>query len=122
MEMLVKEKKKSQEEKIVLSDDFKKYLKTYIPKRFHKTIIEAYYLLKKKGCTSVYLFGSLVEGRASKNSDIDIGICGLPGEKFIRTACELDNISDIEIDLIDFDFNVKFFNMLKKIDGVKLIE
>jgi len=104
-----------------LSKDFQRYLKDYIPRKFHNDIVKAYILLKQKGCTRVYLFGSLVKGKTHKYSDIDIGIQGLPGEKFIRTACDLDKVSNIPIDLVDFDFDSDFFCLLKDINRIKEI-
>jgi predicted nucleotidyltransferase len=53
-----------------------------IPSKYRKDIEIATNLLKKEGCQSIFLFGSLVTGKIHDNSDIDIGIKGLPEGKF----------------------------------------
>ena len=83
-----------------------------IPLKYRKDIEVAANLLKNEGCQSIYLFGSMVTGKIHENSDIDIGIKGLPPEKFFRVYAELDNNVSNEIDLVDFDENYKFYNLL----------
>jgi predicted nucleotidyltransferase len=75
-------------------------------------------LLKNEGCKSIYLFGSLVTGKIHQNSDIDIGIKGLPPEKFIRVYAKLDKNLSNNVDLVDFDENDKFHNLLASIGEV----
>jgi predicted nucleotidyltransferase len=76
--------------------------------RYRQDITTATSLLKNEGCTSVYLFGSLVTGKIHQNSDIDLGIKGLPAKKFIRTYSMLDNELSNKVDLVDFDSNSDF--------------
>ena len=89
-----------------------------IPQKYKNDIEIATNLLKSEGCLSVYLFGSLVTGKIHQNSDIDIGIKGLPAEKFIRVYAKLDNNSSNVIDLVDFDENNKFFDLLNSLGEV----
>ena len=89
-----------------------------IPLKFQKDIDVAKNLLKKEGCQSIYLFGSLVTGEVNENSDIDIGIKGLPPEKFIRVYSKLDNSLSNNVDLVDFDENHKFFSLLDSLGEV----
>ena len=89
-----------------------------IPQKYQKDVEIAANLLKNEGCQSIYLFGSLVTGKIHQNSDIDIGIKGLPPEKFIRVYAKLDNNSSNVIDLVDFDENNKFFDLLKSLGEV----
>ena len=89
-----------------------------IPLKYQKDIEIATSLLKNEGCQSIYLFGSMVTGKIHQNSDIDIGIKGLPPEKFFRVYAELDNNVTTEIDLVDFDENKKFYNLLISLDEV----
>ncbi|MCL1931006.1 MAG: nucleotidyltransferase domain-containing protein, partial [Treponema sp.] len=63
-------------------------------------------------------FGSLVTGKIHQNSDIDIGIKGLPPEKFFRVYAKLDNNLLNEVDLIDFDENNQFYNLLNSLGEV----
>ena len=89
-----------------------------IPRKYQKDIEIATNLLKNEGCQSVYLFGSLVTGKIHQNSDIDIGIKGLPPEKFIRVYAKLDNNLSSVVDLVDFDENNKFYDLLTSLGEV----
>jgi len=89
-----------------------------IPQKYQNDVETAANLLKSEGCQSVYLFGSLVTGKIHQNSDIDIGIKGLPPEKFFRVYAKLDNNLLNEVDLIDFDENNQFYNLLNSLGEV----
>ena len=89
-----------------------------IPLEYKKDIEIATNLLKNEGCQSIYLFGSMVTGKIHQNSDIDIGIKGLPSEKFFHVYAKLDNNLSNEVDLIDFDENNKFYNLLNSLGEV----
>jgi predicted nucleotidyltransferase len=89
-----------------------------IPLKYQKDIDTAINFLKNEGCQSVYLFGSLVTGKIHQNSDIDIGIKGLPPEKFIRVYAKLDNDLSNIVDLVDFDENDKFYNLLDSLGEI----
>ena len=89
-----------------------------IPVKYQKDIESAVNLLKNEGCEAVFLFGSLVTGKIRDDSDIDMGVKGLPQGKFLdvysRIYFDIDNI----IDLVDFDSNSDFYSMLSKIGEV----
>jgi predicted nucleotidyltransferase len=89
-----------------------------IPPKYRKDIEIASNLLKNEGCQSIYLFGSMVTGKIHQNSDIDIGIKGLPPGKFFRVYAQLDNNVSNNIDLVDFDENSKFYNLLDSLGEV----
>ena len=89
-----------------------------IPSEYQKDIEVATNLLKNEGCQSIFLFGSMVTGKIHQNSDIDIGIKGLPPEKFFHVYAKLDNNLSNEVDLIDFDENNKFYNLLNSLGEV----
>jgi predicted nucleotidyltransferase len=89
-----------------------------IPSKYQKDIDIATNFLKNEGCQSIYLFGSLVTGKIHQNSDIDIGIKGLPPEKFIRVYAKLDNNLSNTVDLVDFDENDKFYNLLDSLGEI----
>jgi predicted nucleotidyltransferase len=55
-----------------------------LPLKYRHDVESVTDLLKKEGCEAVFLFGSLVTGRIQDNSDIDIGVKGLPKEKFLN--------------------------------------
>jgi predicted nucleotidyltransferase len=89
-----------------------------VPVKYQNDIEKASKFLKNQGCGSIYLFGSLVTGKTHENSDIDIGIKGLPPEKFFSVYAELDKQLENEIDLIDFDSNYEMYNVLNSLGEV----
>jgi len=89
-----------------------------IPQKYQRDVEFAASFLKNEGCKSVYLFGSIVTGKIHRDSDIDIGIKGLPPEKFFRVYSQLDNGLSNKIDLIDFDENEKLYNLLDSLGEV----
>ena len=89
-----------------------------IPQKYRQDIEGATNLLKKEGCKAIYLFGSLVTGEIRDNSDIDIGIKGLPEGKFFRLYSKLSFDFDNKIDLVDFDQNEDFFSLLNNLGEV----
>ena len=89
-----------------------------IPVKYRQDIKNATNLLKNEGCEAVFLFGSLVTGKIHDNSDIDIGIKGLPKGKFFEVYSRLYFDMENNIDLVDFDMNSDFYTMLNKIGEV----
>jgi len=85
-----------------------------IPPKYQKDIEIATNLLKKEGCQSIYLFGSLVTGKNHNESDIDIGIKGLPKGKFFETCAKIYFAMDNDIDIVDFDKNKDFYTLLNR--------
>jgi predicted nucleotidyltransferase len=89
-----------------------------IPLKYQKDIENITNLLKNEGCEAIFLFGSLVTGKIRDNSDIDIGIKGLPKGKFLEVYSRLYFDMENDIDLVDFDTNSDFFSMLNSIGEV----
>jgi len=89
-----------------------------IPQKYSQDIVSATNLLKNEGCKAIYLFGSLVTGKIRDNSDIDIGIKGLPEGKFFRLYSKLYFDFDNKIDLVDFDQNEDFYTLLNNLGEV----
>jgi predicted nucleotidyltransferase len=89
-----------------------------IPVKYQEDIKKATNLLKNEGCKSIFLFGSLVTGKIHGNSDIDIGIAGLPPQKFFRVYADLDKELSNRVDLVDFDLNKDFFLLLNSLGEV----
>jgi predicted nucleotidyltransferase len=89
-----------------------------IPLKYQEDIDTAINFLKNEGCQAVYLFGSLVTGKIHQKSDIDIGIKGLPPEKFFRVYAKLDSNLSNTVDLVDFDENDKFYNLLDSLGEI----
>jgi len=93
-----------------------------VPVKYRKDIKTAARFLKKEGCEAVYLFGSLVTGKVHNNSDIDIGITGLPEQKFLKVYAGLDGNLTNRVDLVDFDENKKLFSLLSLLGEVAKLE
>jgi len=89
-----------------------------IPQKYRQDIENATNLLKNEGCEAVFLFGSLVTGKIRDDSDIDIGIKGLPKGKFFKVYSRLYFDIENKIDLVDFDMNSDFYSMLNSIGEV----
>ena len=67
-------------------------------------------ILKAAGCRECYIFGSIADGVADENSDIDIAICGLPPERFFIVYGQMPG----RIDLIDLDDGSRFSSRLRR--------
>ena len=93
-------------------------MKVSVPQKYHQDIENVITLLKNEGCESIFLFGSLVTGKIRDDSDIDIGIKGLPREKFLNMFGQLHFDFENKIDLVDFDSDPDFYRMLDKIGEV----
>jgi len=89
-----------------------------IPVKYKEDIKKAIVFLKNEGCSAVYLFGSMVTGKIHQNSDIDIGIVGLPAKKYFRVYALLDKELSNKIDLVDFDLNKDLYNLLNSLGEV----
>jgi predicted nucleotidyltransferase len=89
-----------------------------IPEKYREDIKTAASFLKNEGCASIYLFGSLVTGKIHDHSDIDIGIKGLPPQKYFRVYSQLYGSLSNEIDLVDFDLNDELYALLNSLGEV----
>jgi predicted nucleotidyltransferase len=89
-----------------------------IPENYQKDIKKASILLKNEGCKAVVLFGSMVTGNIHQNSDIDIGIKGLPPKKYFRVYASLDKELSNKVDLVDFDLYEDFYNLLDSLGEI----
>jgi len=78
-------------------------------------------ILKKAGCSEIYLFGSQATGRSNKNSDIDLGIRGLSSNSFFGLHYDLEQALNMRVDLVDFDYQKDFFELLKQLGELKKI-
>jgi predicted nucleotidyltransferase len=97
---------------------YNQIMENNVPQKDREDIENATIVLKNEGGQSLYLFGSLVTGNNHDGSDIDIGIKGLPPEKFFRVYAKLDNNLSNDVDLVDFDENNKFYNLLNSLGEV----
>ncbi|MBQ9537766.1 MAG: nucleotidyltransferase domain-containing protein [Treponema sp.] len=86
-----------------------------------KNLSTATNLLKNAGCTEIYLFGSQATGKAHSKSDVDLGVKGLPPRLFFRMHSDLEKALKMPVDLVDFDCQIDFFNLLQKVGELKKI-
>ena len=78
-------------------------------------------ILKNAGCKEIYLFGSQATGKANDNSDVDLGVKGLPPKLFFRMHSDLEEALNMPVDLVDFDYQKDFFDLLQRVGELKKI-
>jgi predicted nucleotidyltransferase len=78
-------------------------------------------ILKDEGCEEIYVFGSFAMQRLSESSDIDIGVKGLDPKKFFRVFSRLEDEIETRIDLVDFDSEKRFFDLLNSLGELKKV-
>ena len=79
-----------------------------------RKLLQATKILKDAGCTEIYIFGSQANGKAGKNSDVDLGVKGLPVQSFFGIHYDLETALNMRFDLVDFDCQNDFFSLLKR--------
>ncbi len=85
-----------------------------IPESHQRSLRRAIELLKGFGCTEVHLFGSLANGRARQESDIDLAVRGCPKKDFFHVLGRLMKELDRSVDLVDLDCKDPFAHYLEK--------
>ena len=88
-----------------------------LPEKFTKDIQKAIDILKKEGCSEIFIFGSLVERKYNDESDIDIAIKGLPANKYFKVIGKLELELDTRFDIVDLDEDENSFVKLLKEKG-----
>ncbi len=87
-----------------------------LPYSYKEDIQKATKILKENGAKEVFIFGSIINGKFNKNSDIDIAVKGLNEKDFYRVASILMFELQNKFDLIDLDDkNNSFSQMLLKV-------
>ena len=81
--------------------------------RMKQKIDRAAAALKEFGAKEVYVFGSAVEGRFTRHSDIDMTVSGLPPKFFFAAMGEAMSVLGCSLDLIDLDDGSIFSEYLK---------
>ena len=84
-------------------------------------LLTATKLLKEAGCTEIFLFGSQATGEATSASDVDLGVKGLPPKLFFRIHSDLEEALRMPVDLVDFDYQKDFYELLNRIGELKKI-
>ena len=89
-----------------------------MPNKYSSDVKKAVNLLRNEGCGAVFLFGSAVTGKIHKNSDLNIGVSGLPPKRFFGVHASLDKELSNSVDLVDFDLNKDFYSLLESLGEV----
>ena len=74
-----------------------------LPDIYKCEILKAAQYLKNEGCKEVYLFGSLVTGKYHNDSDVDLGVTGVPAGKYLALYADLMLNMHISFDLLNFE-------------------
>ena len=88
------------------------------------TLVLVKYHLGKRPYQQRRLLGShcsYVNGNPDEYSDIDIGIKGLPPQKFFATHSMLEDATGKTVDLVDFDEKPQFFALLQSLGELRKI-
>ena len=76
-------------------------------------------IFKSAGCSEVYLFGSQATGKAHSNSDVDLGVKGLSPRLLFRMHSDLEEALQMPVDLVDFDSQADFYDLLQRVGELK---
>lgn len=74
-----------------------------VPEDLRRDIARGIDILKKAGCSEVYLFGSVAEGHVHPHSDIDFAVRGCPASHFFKLQGRLLIELARSVDLVDLD-------------------
>ena len=85
-----------------------------LPKDIMNDIYIAKEILLREGASEIYIFGSLVEGKYTEDSDLDIAIVGIQEDRFFRIYGELLEKLNRNFDLVGLDYDNDFSKMLKE--------
>ena len=83
-----------------------------LPVDYRDDVRRASRILIEGGCSEVFLFGSVPQGRAGERSDIDIAVRGCPASRFFAPLGELLMELKHPVDLVDLDENSDFGDRL----------
>ena len=85
-----------------------------VPDEVRRDVERGVEILKNGGCSEIYVFGSVAEGRVTSRSDIDFAVRGCPAGVFFRLQGELLVELDRSADLVDLDMNPDLASFLER--------
>lgn len=91
-----------------------KYDISKLPDGLRSDVEAAVKILKAEGCEEIYLFGSLIDGPISPQSDIDMAVRGIPSGSYFKVFAKLMMRLDHPVDLINLEKDNRFGSMLQK--------
>lgn len=92
--------------------------KVQLPKDYREDVHRAVKILKEAGCTQVFLFGSLTDGKVREGSDIDLAVRGCPKGRFFHLLGKLLVELDHPVDLVSLDRQDAFARYLEEEGGL----
>lgn len=96
-------------------------IKIDLPKEILEDIEKAIEILQKEQCSEIYLFGSLIDGEYTDDSDIDIAVKGLTKDKFFKVYGELLENLKRSVDLVGLDYKNEFSILLQRTGKMKRV-
>ncbi len=85
------------------------------PEQYKQDMETIISVLREEGCNEIYIFGSLADGNAPHpETDIDIAVKGLPGNRFFEVYGRLLALTTHTIDLVDMDRETPFTRTLQE--------
>lgn len=91
-----------------------KYYIDKIPDSHRRDVENAVKILEDFGCKEIYIFGSLVDGPVTPESDIDIAVKGIPPGSFFTVLAKLMMQLEHPVDLVNLEKGNRFGTMLQK--------
>ncbi len=85
-----------------------------VPKDIEDDVVRGVEILKRGGCTEVYLMGSVAEDRIRPESDIDFAVRGCPRERFFKLQGDLLMELKRSADLIDLDVDPDLTSFIQR--------
>ncbi len=82
--------------------------------QFEPDLRRAINILKTSGCSEVFVFGSLTDGRIRADSDLDLAVRGCPPGQFFHVLGQLLLELDHSVDLVNLDTSDAFADRLQK--------
>jgi len=92
-----------------------------VDQRYRADLEIAIHYLQSKGCSEIYLFGSVGSGIPRLTSDIDIAVRGIKPEQFFAIYGELMMQLEHEVDLVDLDVQAEFGRSLLETGTLKRV-
>ena len=84
------------------------------PADIQRDVARGVEILKSGGCRAVYVLGSVAEGRAGPDSDIDFAVRGCPPDRYFKLQGRLLMELSRSADLIDLDVDAELAAFLER--------
>ncbi len=78
-----------------------------------KDLEKAARILREFGAKEIFVFGSQVDGTATKRSDLDLAVSGVPPEQYYEACGRVMMSIDHEVHIVDVDSSSPFIDYLK---------